>query len=103
MMKTFLKYFFLTLTLMSLIASFLIDSFELQYDDGAFGGVTVFVMFVFGFIRQIARELLSLLSDGGVQQWGLLIEIGLTILIAIIFDQVLNRARRLIKFKKAAS
>ena len=62
MMKTFLKYFFLTLTLMSLIASFLIDSFELQYDDGAFGGVTVFVMFVFGFIRQIARELLSLLS-----------------------------------------
>jgi len=102
-MKTFFKNFFLVLTLISLAASFLIDNFELQYDDGAIGGITVVVMFVFGFIRQIARELLSLLSDGGVQQLGVLIEIGLSILIAIIFDQVLIRARRLIKSKKATS
>ncbi|WKD26185.1 hypothetical protein NDQ71_20580 [Pseudoalteromonas sp. KG3] len=102
-MKTFFKNFFLALTLISLMASFLIDSFELQYDDGAIGGITVVVMFVFGFIRQIVRELLSILSDGGIQHWGILIEIGLSILIAIIFDQVLNRARKLIKSKKATS
>jgi hypothetical protein len=102
-MKTFLKHFFLALTLISFAASFLIDIFELKYDDSAIGGITVAVMFVFGFIRKVARELLALLRDGGVQQWRLLIEIGLSVLIAIIFDQISYRVRRYIKSQKSTS
>ena len=78
-----LKHFFLTCTVISLGTSVLIESFDLQYADGSFGGVLFLISFITGFIRFLVQKNLSFISikiQGGV------IESILSVFLAIFLD-----------------
>lgn len=91
MIKLLWKSPFLVLTLISLLVSSIIFLFELSYDDGAVGGVLYGIMFVFGFVRYLVRELLSVIFNIGAKEWQWMLEAFLSIFFAMTLDVVFRK------------